>query len=53
MLCANCWRDPVLDHEHHERMEKHVVIGRIAAAAHVHPFQLLDPLDKAVARRSG
>jgi hypothetical protein len=22
MLCANCWRDPDLDLEHHERMEK-------------------------------
>jgi tetratricopeptide (TPR) repeat protein len=53
MLCANCWRDPDLDHEHHERMEKHVVIGRIAAVAHVDPVQLLDQLDKAVARRSG
>jgi tetratricopeptide (TPR) repeat protein len=53
MLCANCWRDPDLDHEHHERMEKHVVIGRIAAAAHVDPVQLLDQLDKAVVRRSG
>jgi tetratricopeptide (TPR) repeat protein len=53
MLCANCWRDPNLDHEHHERMETQVVIGRIAAAAHVDPVRLLDQLDKAVARRGG
>lgn len=53
MLCANCWRKPDLDHEHQERMEKHVVVGRIAAAPHVDPVQLLDQLDKAVTRRSG
>jgi tetratricopeptide (TPR) repeat protein len=53
LLCANCWRDPDVDHEHHERMEKHIVIGRIAAAAHVEPLQLLNQLDKAVAKRSG
>jgi hypothetical protein len=53
LLCANCWRDPDLDHDHHERMEKHVVIGRIAASPHVDPIQLLDQLDKATAKRSG
>jgi hypothetical protein len=53
LLCANCWRDLDVDHEHHERMEKHIVIGRIAAAAHVEPLQLLNQLDKAVAKRSG
>jgi len=55
MLCAHCWRDPDLDHERHahERMEKHIVIGRIAAAPHVDPAQLLDQLDKAMAKRKG
>jgi hypothetical protein len=51
-LCANCWRDPDIDHEHHERMEKHVVIGRIAAPGHVDPARLLDQLDKAMEKRS-
>lgn len=51
-LCANCWRDPDIDHERHERMEQHVVIGRIAAPAHVDPGELLDQLDEAVAERS-
>jgi tetratricopeptide (TPR) repeat protein len=54
-LCAHCWRDPNLDHERHahERMEKHIVIGRIAAAPHVEPAQLLDQLDNAMAKREG
>jgi len=54
-LCAHCWRDPNLDHERHahERMEKHIVIGRIAAAPRVDPAQLLDQLDKAMAKREG
>jgi hypothetical protein len=53
MLCANCWRNPDLDHDHHEGMEKHIVTGRIAAAPEVDPVQLLDQLDKAIAKRSG
>ena len=52
-LCANCWRDPDIDHENHERMEKHVVIGRIAAPGHIDHVQLLDQLDRAMAKRSG
>lgn len=50
-LCSNCWRDPDLDHDRHEAMEKHVVTGRIAAPAHVSPEQLLGQIDKAVAER--
>jgi hypothetical protein len=48
-LCAHCWRDPDLDHARHahEGMEQHIVIGRIAAAPHVEPAQLLDQLDNA------
>jgi hypothetical protein len=53
MLCANCWRDPDLDHEQHERMEKHVVTGRIAAAPDIAPAQLLNMIDKALERRGG
>jgi hypothetical protein len=52
ILCANCWRDPDIDHDRHERMEKHVVIGRIAAPAHVDPVHLLDQLDRAVGKRN-
>jgi hypothetical protein len=51
LLCLNCWRDPDIDHETHESMEKHVVTGRIAAPGHVDPVQLLEQLDKAVAKR--
>lgn len=52
-LCANCWRDPDIDHERHVRMEKHVVIGRIAAPGHIDHVQLLDQIDRAMAKRSG
>ena len=51
-LCANCWREPGIDHENHDRVEKHVVTGRIAAPGHVDPGQLLDQLDEALAKRS-
>jgi hypothetical protein len=51
LLCANCWRDPDIDHENHDRMEKHVVIGRIATPRHINPVQLLDRIDKAVAKQ--
>ena len=51
-LCASCWRDPDLDHEHHEPMEKNVVIGRIAAPKDIDPGHLLDQIDKAIAKRS-
>lgn len=52
LLCANCWRDPDIDHARHEAVEKHVVTGRIAAPGHVAPVRLLDQLDKAMAKRS-
>jgi len=51
-FCARCWRDPDVDHDQHEQVERRVVVGRIAAAPDVDPVQLLDQLDKAVARRS-
>lgn len=53
VLCADCWRDPNIDHAHHERLEKHVVIGRIAAAPDIGPAQLLDMIDKGIAKRGG
>jgi tetratricopeptide (TPR) repeat protein len=48
VLCANCWRNPDIDHDRHERMEKHVVIGRIAAPPEIPPARLLDLIDKAI-----
>ena len=53
VLCANCWRDPNIDHARHERVEKHVVTGRIAAAPDIAPAQLLDMIDKGIAKRGG
>lgn len=50
-LCASCWRDPDLDHDRHERMEKHVVTGRIAAPPDMEPADLLDQIDGAVSAR--
>jgi tetratricopeptide (TPR) repeat protein len=52
-FCARCWRDPDVDHDHHEQMERRIVVGRIAAAPDVDPVQLLDQIDKAVAKRNG
>jgi len=50
-LCANCWRDPDIDHAHHERVEKHVVTGRIAAPPDMAPVRLQDMIDKALEKR--
>jgi hypothetical protein len=52
-FCARCWRDPDVDHEQHDKVERRIVVGRIAAAPDVDPVQLLDQIDKALARRSG
>jgi len=51
MLCASCWRDPDIDHAHHERVQKHVVTGRIAAPPDIAPARLLDLIDKGIAKR--
>ncbi|MCP5084859.1 MAG: prenyltransferase [Alphaproteobacteria bacterium] len=50
-LCASCWRDPDLDHDHHEQIDIHVVVGRVAAPPHIGPTELLEQLDAALARR--
>ncbi len=50
-LCAACWRNPDIDHERHEPVEKHVVTGRIAAPEDVRPADLLAQLDEAIAKR--
>jgi len=52
-FCARCWRDPDVDHDQHEQVERRIVVGRIAAAPDVDPVQLLDQIDKALAKRSG
>lgn len=51
-LCASCWRDPGVDHEHGETEEKHVVCGRIAAPPDVAPSELLRQLDAALEKRA-
>ena len=48
-LCATCWRDPDIDHEHGEGEEKHVITGRIAAPPDMAPADLLARIDKAIA----
>jgi hypothetical protein len=52
LMCANCWRDPNLDHERHDQVEKHVVVGRVAAPGHMDPSSLLAQIDRALAKRS-
>jgi hypothetical protein len=52
ILCAGCWRDQDIDHEHGETEEKHVVSGRIAAPPDVAPGDLLRQLDAAMAQRA-
>lgn len=48
VLCATCWRDPNKDHTGHQKEEKHVVTGIIAAPADIEPSELLDQIDKAI-----
>lgn len=50
-ICYSCWRDPNVDHESHEPVEKHVVTGRIAAPKDIAPEALLAQIDAAVAER--
>jgi hypothetical protein len=51
MMCSNCWRDPDLDHNQHERMEKLVVRGRIAAPPDIAPARLLDLIDRSIEKQ--
>ena len=51
VLCAACWRGGNVDHEHRETEERHVVMGRIAAAPQVDPLLLLAQVDRAIAAR--
>ncbi len=51
IMCANCWRNPDLDHAEHETMQQHIVSGRIAASPDVAPARLLDLIDKQIEKR--
>ena len=51
ILCASCWRNPNVDHEKHEEMERHVVSGRIAAPPQISASGLLSQLDRALDSR--
>ncbi|MGG7536617.1 hypothetical protein [Rhizobium sp. 12,4] len=51
IMCANCWRNPDIDHADHEKMEKHVVTGRIAAPPDIAPARLLDLIDRGIEKR--
>lgn len=51
MLCPACWRNPDINHDHRETVEKHVVTGRIAAPPGISPQALLSKLDEAVAQK--
>ena len=50
-LCASCWRDPDVEHQHGETVERHVVTGRIAAPPDFDAPELLSQLDAALAKR--
>jgi tetratricopeptide (TPR) repeat protein len=53
ILCAACWRDARIDHEHGEQLTKNVVTGRIAAPPDVFPAALIKEIDTALASRKG
>jgi hypothetical protein len=50
-LCASCWSDQKVNHEHKQTVEKHVVLGQIAAPPALDPAELLKQLDAAMAKR--
>lgn len=51
-LCANCWRNSKIDHDHKQTITKHVITGRLAAPPDMHPIELLRQLDAAMSRRN-
>jgi hypothetical protein len=51
-LCANCWRNRQVDHEHGEKITKHVITGRIAAPPDMDAKELLRQLDAAMSKRT-
>jgi len=53
VLCATCWRDSDIDHDHQEKLTKHVVTGRIAVPPDVAPAQIMAQIKAAIAARPG
>lgn len=51
-LCANCWRNSELDHNHDATVDKHIVTGRIAAPPDLNPSELLRQIDVAIEKRT-
>lgn len=51
-LCATCWRDREIDHEHKEKITQHVITGRIAAPPDMDTKELLKQLDTAMSERT-
>ena len=50
IVCSSCWRDENMDHEH-DRVEKNIVTGKIAAPPEMTPKQLLAELDRALEKK--
>jgi hypothetical protein len=50
IVCSSCWRDADMDHEH-DRVEKNIVSGKIAAPPEMTPKQLLAELDRALEKK--
>ncbi|MBI3188047.1 MAG: prenyltransferase [Gammaproteobacteria bacterium] len=48
VLCATCWRNETIDHEHKESEEKNVVTGRIAVPPDIKPKDILNKIDSAL-----
>jgi hypothetical protein len=51
-LCATCWRNREVDHEHREKITKHVITGRIAAPPDMDAKELLKQVDAAMSQRA-
>jgi hypothetical protein len=51
-VCASCWRDRRVDHEHTDSVTKHVIAGRIAAPPEMDAKELLRQLDAALNDRT-
>lgn len=45
ILCAGCWQDATIDHEHKTREKKHIVTGRIAVPPAVDPKDIVAKID--------
>ena len=50
IVCSSCWRDGTMDHQH-DRVEKSIVTGKIAAPPEMTPKQLLAELDRALEKK--